>query len=267
MPHQVERKNIHILGNAMTQNSNLDVLEILAEMPVFQGMTAERLGEVARCCQILTLDKGALVFREGARPRGFYQLISGQIKLAVSSPEGDEKILAILCPVQSFGEPELFSIRPYASYAEAVMPTVVLQIGKEAIYEQIQQDPQFALRMLQTLSNRHADLERDAAARRLQNCSARVMDYLLELAGASLDTTGTTTLELTASKQLIAGRLDLTPETLSRTLRSLTEAGLISVCGRRVTVNRPIPSRHTGAAIAARATFASHERRGARLAA
>jgi CRP-like cAMP-binding protein len=251
----------------MTHNPNFDVLEILAEMPVFQGLSAERLSEIAQCCHIHTMDKGEFVFREGEQPRAFYHLISGQIKLAVSSPEGDEKVLAILYPVQSFGEPELFSIRPYASYAETVMPTVVLHIGKEAILKQVERDPQFALRMLQTLSNRHADLERDAAARRLQNCSARVMDYLLELAGTDLDTSGSTTLELTASKQLIAARLDLTPETLSRTLRSLSEAGMISVCGRHVTLNRPVTSARTAAAIAGRSMAAARTRPAMRLAA
>lgn len=248
-------------------NPDYDVLQILAEMPLFDGLSAERLSEIAHCCHIHAMDKGAFVFREGGQPRALYQLVSGQIKLAVSSPEGDEKVLSILNPVQSFGEPELFGSRSYTSYAEAVMATVVLQIGKEAILNQVERDPQFALRMLQTLADRHAELERDAAARRLQNCSARVMDYLLELAGTDLDTAGSTTLELTASKQLIAARLDLTPETLSRTLRTLSEAGIISVSGRRVTLNRPVTSARTVAAIAGRALAATRTRPAMRMAA
>lgn len=235
----------------MAQQSPTELLQLLAEIPVFAGMSTAQLGEIAQSCQIRHLAKGERAFREGDRPRAFYHLLEGQIKRAASSPEGGEKVLEILNPVQSFGAPELFGTRPYVCFAEAVRPTVLLQIGKEPILRLIERDPRLALNMLGALADRQALLERDAAARQLQNRCERVMDYLLELAGTQLSTTADTTLELATSKQLIAARLDLTPETLSRTLRTLSEAHLISVAGKRVTLHRPL-SKRAGAATSAR---------------
>jgi CRP-like cAMP-binding protein len=234
----------------MAQRSPTELLKLLAEIPVFAGMSAAQLGEIAQSCQIRHLAKGERVFWEGDRPRAFYHLLEGQIKRAASSPEGGEKVLEILNPVQSFGAPELFGSRPYASFAEAVRPTVLLQIAKEAVLRVIERDPRLALAMLGALADRQAQLERDAAARHLQNRCERVMDYLLELAGTQLSPSADTTVELATSKQLIAARLDLTPETLSRTLRTLSEAHLISVAGKRVTLHRAQSRRASAAAFA-----------------
>ena len=44
---------------------------------------------------------------------------------------------------------------------------------------------------------------------------------------------------LPTSKQVIASRLNLTPETLSRIFHDLSDAGLISVQGKRITLHDP----------------------------
>ncbi|MDQ5908672.1 MAG: family transcriptional regulator, dissimilatory nitrate respiration regulator, partial [Pseudomonadota bacterium] len=68
----------------------------------------------------------------------------------------------------------------------------------------------------------------------LRSSTQRLIGFLLQLAGAS--TGNATELELPASKQVIASRLNLTPETLSRVLHNLSESGLIRVNGRHIAV-------------------------------
>ncbi|MFO1371539.1 MAG: helix-turn-helix domain-containing protein, partial [Candidatus Competibacteraceae bacterium] len=53
---------------------------------------------------------------------------------------------------------------------------------------------------------------------------------------AGAPASGPVEFELPASKHIIASRLNLTPETLSRILHSLSESGLIAVKGRRIAV-------------------------------
>ncbi|HPE72583.1 MAG TPA: Crp/Fnr family transcriptional regulator, partial [Candidatus Competibacter sp.] len=68
----------------------------------------------------------------------------------------------------------------------------------------------------------------------LRSATQRLIGFLLQLAGAP--ESGLIELALPASKQVIASRLNLTPETLSRVLHSLSDSGLITVKGRHITI-------------------------------
>jgi CRP-like cAMP-binding protein len=61
-----------------------------------------------------------------------------------------------------------------------------------------------------------------------------LLRQITAMAGAPVS--GPVDIELPASKHIIASRLNLTPETLSRVLHSLSESGLIRVNGKRITV-------------------------------
>mgnify|MGYP006164983605 CR=1 FL=1 len=64
----------------------------------------------------------------------------------------------------------------------------------------------------------------------------RVIGYLLQVADSDVPSE----IALPTSKQVIASRLNLTPETLSRIFHDLSDAGLISVQGKRITLHDPV---------------------------
>ena len=62
----------------------------------------------------------------------------------------------------------------------------------------------------------------------------RLLDYLLETAGERPGLAGETTVVLKASKKVIAARIGMTPESLSRNLRELSDSGVLVVDGRKI---------------------------------
>jgi CRP-like cAMP-binding protein len=93
--------------------------------------------------------------------------------------------------------------------------------------------------MLASMSMRLHSLMRDVESYSLRSSAQRVIGYLLQHCpnqgkGACV---GSVEITLPTSKQIIASRLNLTPETLSRIFRDLVEAKLISVQSRHVTIN------------------------------
>jgi CRP-like cAMP-binding protein len=65
----------------------------------------------------------------------------------------------------------------------------------------------------------------------------RVVGFLLEQGADAVAVDPGGEIELPATKQVIASRLNLTPETLSRVFHALSGAGLITVSGKQVTIH------------------------------
>lgn len=239
----------------MKARIDIDIEELLAGIQLFADLGPDIRAEISRGCNIRELGKGAVIFREGDRPVAMYYLLQGQIKRSVCSQDGDEKVLDVYCPRQYFGEVELFSERLYLSRAETTAESRVLLIGHRALAERVSNGSEIAARMLRAVANRLYALERDIVARRFQSTADRVLDYLCELAGDDL-CGDTATLHLGISKQVLASHLDMTPETLSRTLRRLIDDDVVAVHGRLVQLNlRAVAERS-----AARSAFASEPR-------
>ena len=226
------------------QASLEDLSLVLGEVAIFRGLSAAVTAEVARSVQILSLPKGAPVYAAGERPKALYHVMSGHLKVAVSSPEGGEKVIEILSPNQLFGVAELFGDASYVSSVETVSPVVALAIGRDAVLRAIEQDPCVSRRMLAALAQRQSSIEREIAADCFQSGSAKVVDYLCRLAGPSLGAGQDVVLELEIPKHVLAARLGFSPETMSRIFRELADAGDIHVHGKQVTLFQAFCRRH-----------------------
>ncbi len=220
-----------------------DIVAELRQMPLFSELTDTDFDHLAPHTRKRHLDKGEVLFQRGDPPRGFYFVVSGQIKLALSSSQGNEKVVEIINPQQSFGEAVMFMNRPYPVFAEALLDTQVLHVAHSAIAELLRHDIDFAQRLLAAMSIRLHTLVRDVETYSLRSSTQRVIGYLLQL----VDGDEPCDVSLPTSKQVIASRLNLTPETLSRILHDLAEVGLITVSGRRIVLHDPKRlSRHNG---------------------
>jgi len=216
----------------------VDVAALLSRLPLFQELTAAQNALVAAGARVRRVGKGELLFRKGDEAHGFFVVIQGQIKLSLSTPQGQEKVLEVVGPRQSFGEAVMFMNRPYPVFAEALIDTVLLHVAKAAVFDLLEKDTGFARAMLAGLSRRLHSLIDDVEAYSVRSGTQRVIGYLLQQCPDGAADAGDVTLTLPISKQVLASRLNLTPETLSRVLHELIEGGLIAVQGKQITIHR-----------------------------
>ena len=221
-----------------------DLSLMLGEIALFRGLPLAVIAEVARASQVLSLPKGRVIYAAGDRPRGLYYVMSGHLKTVVSSPEGGEKVIEILSPRQVFGVAELFADAACVSTVETVTPVVVMAVGRDGVFRAMEQEPEVARRMLSAMAERQSSIERDIAADCFQSGSAKVVDYLVRLAVEHGCEAGQVELELEIPKHVLAARLGFTPETLSRIFRELSDAGMIHVHGKQVTLMEAFSRQH-----------------------
>lgn len=220
------------------KNTPADIPGILGRLPLFQELGPEQILAVAVGVREKHLSRGKMLFQKGDAARGFYVVLGGQIKLAFPSAQGNEKVVEILGPRQSFGEAVMFMERPYPVFAEALVDSMLLFIDRTVVLELIAKDASFARKLLAGLSQRLHGLVQDVESYSLRSSTQRVIGYLLQQCPEGGDNHGKGEVELTlpTSKQVIASRLNLTPETLSRVFHDLSERSLIRVSGKVVAI-------------------------------
>lgn len=211
---------------------------MLRQIGFFRALSDEDLERVVRHTRELSLARGQVLFNRGDQAQGFHFVIEGQIKLAISSPAGNEKVVEVIHPMQTFGEAVMLLERPYPVFAQAVLDTRLLHIGQGIVSELIDHDPLFARKLLAGMAMRLHGLIQDVETYSLRSSTQRVIGYLLQSSGdEQLELP--TEFDLPTSKQTIASRLNLTPETLSRIFADLSQAGLIHVHGKHVKLLDP----------------------------
>ncbi len=218
--------------------TRLDIPQILSRLPLFQELAPDQLAKLETACRERRLSKGSMLFQKGDPAKGFFVVVFGQIKLAFPSAQGNEKVVQIVGPRQSFGEAVMFLDLPCPVFAEALVDSLLLQIGSSPVFELLETDPLFARRMLAGLSMRLHSLVQDVETYSLRSSAQRVVGYLLQHCPQNeAECEGSFDISLPTSKQVIASRLNLTPETLSRIFHDLAANGLIAVSGKQITIN------------------------------
>ena len=212
--------------------SRFDVPRYLSMLPLFQEMQPPELQRLAQWSQLREFTRGTDVFRAGEPCQEFHVTVSGQIKLYAISPAGQEKIIELVGPGNSFAEAFMFMERPYMISAQALTDTLLLSVSREAVLHEIQSGAQFCMRMLAGLSRRLHGLVNDVQAYSLHSGVERVIGYLLR----DLPEEGEhpASVMLPVSKASIASRLSMTPEYFSKVLHELESKGLIEIDKREI---------------------------------
>lgn len=211
-----------------------EVKAFLAHLPLFQGLRPDELDRLAAGSTLRRLRRGETLFRQGEAASGFHAVVHGRIALAARSPQGRERVTAVIEAGRSFGEAVMFLEKPYIVSARALSDSMVLHVAKETVFAELQRNPGFARRVIASLSAKlHASV-RELDLYALGSSSRRFVAWLLRAFPA--EQRGAISVTLPASKKAVASQLNLSAEHFSRILGELSREGLIEVRGRKLSV-------------------------------
>lgn len=210
------------------------IAEILSRQPLFRGLSEIELAQISAGCREFRVKKNEVLFHKGDIPEGMHVVVMGQMKLALPSSQGVEKIVHMCGPGATFGEAVVFLDKPYPVSAQAMTESLVLLVSKRVLLEAMDANSMLSRKMLASLSSRLHELLGDMESCTLRTSMQRVVCYLIQSAPA--DETPVFDIVLQSSKQNIASQMNLAPETFSRVLGHLSDKGLIHVKGRTITV-------------------------------
>ncbi len=203
---------------------------------LFADLSNEQTDNVLEHTRTVNLAEGENLFEQGQSAHEFFLLDRGQIKLALCSADGNEKIIDLIAPGVTFGEAIMFSKQPvYPVSATAVMESAVFCFNAMVYTNILHQSTEACFAVMAKMSQRlHwqiAEIDRLT----LHSATFRVVSYLLDQVPSTQ--LGVSEVRLDTPKHVIAARLSITPETLSRSFSKLHKEGLIDVHDNAVTLN------------------------------
>ncbi|MBN2580825.1 MAG: Crp/Fnr family transcriptional regulator [Pirellulales bacterium] len=201
----------------------LNVVDILHGCKLFSSVPAGSFQKLAALAAVRNFRKGQLVFRENDPCPGVYVVGAGAVRVFKTGPGGKEHILHIVGPGETFAEVAAIGGFALPASAEAVSKTTAALLPTEGFRRLLHGDTELAQGMLLglTLWVRHlVSLMEDIV---LRDAAGRLARFLLD---AQSNAQGL--IKLPGLKRHVASHLNLTGETLSRTLRRMIDAELIA---------------------------------------
>lgn len=209
----------------------MNLVEFLKRCPLFAGLTEEDRTRLSAVGRLRPHAKGDLLFSEGEEAEGFFIVVTGKVKVYKLSPEGKERILHIVHPGWTFAEAAIFADGCYPAYAEPLESSELLFFPKREFLDLLHNHSRIAINMIAGLSRFLRQFANQIEELTFKDVPARLARYLLDLAGERRDE-----VELPISKTQLASRLGTVSETLSRTLRKLSDDSCISVQGKHISL-------------------------------
>jgi CRP-like cAMP-binding protein len=208
---------------------------VVANLSLFSGVTPGNVEAIAAHCWVVAGARGAALLQAGARLPGIYAVAYGSVKLALRNGGAEERVLRLVAARQTFGMASALLGRPSPYDAVALAEAKLVVIPSAPVLALIERETRFARALVTSLAEGHLQLCAEMGSATLQRGAGRLASYLDELAGDG-GAQSECAVQLPFSKTLLAARLGMKKETLSRLLRQLSAQGVIAVTRRSVVI-------------------------------
>jgi CRP-like cAMP-binding protein len=214
----------------------VDAVAFLGSTRLFAGLAAGELEQLARFTHVRTVRRGEYVFHQGDPGDTLYIVVSGLVKVFVTSADGAEMVLVTLAPRDTFGELVAVDGGPRSASAQAVEDTTLVALSRGALLDALRDHPQIAdalLRAMGALLRRLTDQAADLVFLDLHGRVAKLICGLCDQQG------GATTLDLQLTQSELASMVGGSRQSVNQILRTFEQAGLLEAHGRKMIVLRP----------------------------
>ena len=210
--------------------AEISLASLLHQLPYFALSTADQLDNLVRHTVRRSFSSGQIIYLEGDESSGLWILEAGRVKAYKLSPDGQEFILRFFSPGDTFNELAALDLGPNPASTMAITDVTAWVIPAQVFTAALKNDHALTLNVLHGLAGRVRDLVGRIEDLALRPVTARLARFLLEqIENPSLAHPAVT-------RALIANHLATTPESISRSLRTLEAAGAIRFDRHRIII-------------------------------
>lgn len=207
----------------MSARLSLAQRQIACQSRLFMTLPPELRVPLLDSARISHYARDATIFHQGDTANAIHIVTDGWVKLFRVAPNGVEAIVSVMARGQSFGEPIALRRIAYPLSAVASTDCQLIAVSSDAFLALMHSRPETAVSVLASTFLQLQGLVEHIEQLKTRSGTQRVAEFLLELCP---DGAESATVVLPYDKVLIAGRLGLRPESLSRAFARLREHGV-----------------------------------------
>jgi CRP-like cAMP-binding protein len=192
-------------------------LSVLRNHPIFCDLGPEALDQLCRYAKHSTLKRGATIFSKGDPGNSLFAVISGTVKISISSPDGRNAILNLIGAGQIFGEMSVLDGQARSADATANTGCEIFAIDRREFLPFMRNQPELAMKFIELLCTRLRWTSDQVEQVILQNLPGRLAGALIRLTEKDKLAPEGHTISIT--QQEISEMVGMTRESINKQLR------------------------------------------------
>jgi CRP/FNR family transcriptional regulator, cyclic AMP receptor protein len=211
-------------------------LSVLRKHPYFSDLEPDAFEQLCRYAKHTTLKRGAAIFSKGDPGTSLFAVISGTVKISVSSPDGRNAILNLIEAGEIFGEMAVLDGSSRSADATANTNCELFIIDKREFIPFVRSQPALAMKFIELLCARLRWTSDQVEQVILQDLPGRLASALLRLVEKQKPVQGRT---VAITQQEISEMVGMTRESINKQLRSWATRGWVRLEHGAIVVLKP----------------------------
>ena len=193
-------------------------LAVLRKHPIFCDLDPEAFDQLCRYAKHATLKRGSTIVSKGDPGNSLIAVISGTVKISISSPDGRTAILNLIGPGEIFGEVAVLDGQARTADATANTNCEIFVIDRRELLPFVRSQPALAMKFIELLCARLRWTSDQVEQVILQDLPGRLASALIRLTEKHKAIQGGRTIAVT--QQEISEMVGMTRESINKQLRA-----------------------------------------------
>ncbi|MCS6879308.1 MAG: Crp/Fnr family transcriptional regulator [Geminicoccaceae bacterium] len=226
----VAREQIDLL--ARRTGMTAEEVALVWAAPLFAGLPFASLAALLAEARVREHPRGTVLFLQGDPADRFFVVLDGWIRLYRETVDGAEITIALFARGETFAEAAMLGPGRYPVCAAVAEPARLLHVPASSFLGALETDRALCRNLLASLARRLHAFVRQIETLSRRSSVERLAAFLVKLCEGRKPPV---TLRLPLDKSLLAARLGMQPETLSRAFARLRRLG-VSTAGHEVRI-------------------------------
>ena len=210
-----------------------DDFDLLKHTAFFAKLKDSSIKDLFDNAYVKCYAKGNILFMQGDVAEAFYIVIDGWVKIFRNSEDGQEVVIAVFSNGDIFAEASIFGEGKYPVSAEVVEDAKLLVVPAKSFLNKLRNNPDLCIEMFAAMSRHLRFMVSQMEQIGSRSAPQRLANFICTLACIE----GNKFIaNLPHDKSLVAGRLGMQPETLSRSFSKLKPFG-VKVEGQKIIID------------------------------